>query len=57
MKVPKLLLSGHHANIKKWRHEQSLITTLKKRPELLENYPLTQEDMDILNNSDKAYKE
>lgn len=57
MKVPKLLLSGHHANIKKWRHEQSLITTLKKRPELLENYPLTQEDMDILNNPDKANKE
>ncbi len=57
MKVPKLLLSGHHANIKKWRHEQSLITTLKKRPELLENYPLTQADMDILNNPDKANKE
>ncbi len=35
--VPEVLLSGHHANIEKWRREKSLETTLKKRPELLEN--------------------
>ena len=29
--VPEVLLSGHHANIQKWRHEQALITTWKKR--------------------------
>ncbi len=34
--VPDILLSGHHANIQKWRHEQSLIRTYKKRPDLLE---------------------
>ncbi|MDE6149868.1 MAG: tRNA (guanosine(37)-N1)-methyltransferase TrmD, partial [Ruminococcus sp.] len=54
MNVPKVLLSGHHANIKKWRHEQSLLNTLKKRPELLENYPLTHEDMAVLNNLDNT---
>ena len=35
-KVPEILLSGHHANIEKWRHEQSLIRTKKRRPDLLE---------------------
>jgi len=35
LKVPDVLLSGHHANVKKWREEQSLKTTLDKRPDLL----------------------
>lgn len=35
MDVPKVLLSGHHANIEKWRNEQKLIVTKKKRPDLL----------------------
>ena len=35
-KVPEVLLSGHHANIEKWRREQSLEKTRKKRPDLLE---------------------
>lgn len=34
-KVPEILLSGHHGNIEKWRREQSLERTKKKRPELL----------------------
>lgn len=46
--VPPVLLSGHHANIMKWRHEQSLLNTAKKRPEMLEKYPLTKDDLDIL---------
>ena len=33
--VPKVLLSGHHANIEKWRKEQKIQVTEKKRPELL----------------------
>ena len=33
--VPKVLLSGHHANIEKWRKEQKIEVTKKKRPELL----------------------
>lgn len=36
VKVPDVLISGHHANIDKWRHEQSLKLTAEKRPDLLE---------------------
>ncbi len=36
MKVPEILLSGHHAEIAKWRHEQALERTREKRPDLLE---------------------
>lgn len=36
--VPEILLSGHHANIEKWRHEQSLIRTKERRPDLYEAY-------------------
>jgi tRNA (guanine37-N1)-methyltransferase len=35
MSVPPVLLSGHHKNIKEWRHEQSLAVTKAKRPDLL----------------------
>lgn len=43
MKVPDILLSGHHANIEKWREQQSLKRTWERRPDLLQNYPLTDE--------------
>ncbi len=46
--VPQVLLSGHHANILKWRHEQALLITQKKRPELLEKVELTPADLAIL---------
>jgi len=36
-RVPDVLLSGHHANIKKWREEEALKRTKLKRPDLLEN--------------------
>lgn len=49
-RVPEILLSGHRANILKWRHEQALRNTAKKRPEMLENYPLTAEDLAIITN-------
>ena len=35
MKVPEVLLSGHHENIEKWRKEKSLEMTKKKRPDIL----------------------
>ncbi len=35
LKVPEVLISGHHENIKKWRQEQSLALTQKRRPDLL----------------------
>ena len=37
MKVPDILLSGHHENIRKWREEKSLEFTKNKRPDLLDN--------------------
>jgi len=36
MKVPEVLLSGHHKNIDAWRREQSIKRTLERRPDLLE---------------------
>ena len=49
-RVPEVLLSGHHENINKWRKEQSLKTTLKKRPELLENIELTEKEKIYIEN-------
>lgn len=46
--VPDVLISGHHANIDKWRHEQALLRTLARRPELLETLPLTSADRKFL---------
>ena len=37
-KVPEVLLSGHHANIEKWRKEQSILRTKERRPDLYEQY-------------------
>ena len=34
-RVPDVLLSGDHARIEKWRHEQSLLRTFERRPDLL----------------------
>lgn len=44
MKVPDVLMSGHHENIRKWRIEQSLRKTLERRPDLLEDHALTKEE-------------
>ena len=43
-KVPEILMSGHHANIEKWRREQSVIRTAKNRPDLLERAELTEKE-------------
>jgi tRNA (guanine37-N1)-methyltransferase len=48
MRVPDVLLSGHHENIRKWRKEQSLRRTLENRPDLLENAELDDEAKRIL---------
>jgi tRNA (guanine37-N1)-methyltransferase len=49
-KVPDVLLSGHHENIRKWRRCESLKNTLNKRPELLEKVSLSEEDKKFLKN-------
>lgn len=50
-KVPEILLSGHHANIEKWRREQSIIRTAKARPDLLEKAKLTEKEKKMLANN------
>lgn len=47
-KVPDVLLSGHHENIRKWRREKSLLITREKRKDLLKNADLSEEDKKIL---------
>ena len=47
-RVPDVLLSGHHANIKKYRHEESLKRTAMYRPDLLENLKLNKEDQKVV---------
>lgn len=46
--VPEVLLSGHHANVDKWRREQSLKRTLERRPDLLDNACITNDDRKYL---------
>ena len=43
-KVPPVLLSGHHANIEKWRREQSILRTYERRPDLFEKCELTEKE-------------
>lgn len=50
--VPAVLLSGHHANVDKWRREQSLKRTLERRPDMLEKAELTKTDREYLNSID-----
>lgn len=47
-KVPDVLLTGHHANVEKWRHEQSLERTLERRPDMLEKADLSKKDREFL---------
>ena len=47
--VPEVLLSGHHEKIDIWNRQMSTLETLKKRPELLKNAELTEEDIKFLN--------
>ena len=51
--VPEVLLSGHHANVEKWRREKSLERTLKRRPDMLEKAELTKKDREFLSNIKK----
>ena len=46
-KVPEILLSGHHANVEKWRREQSVIRTAQRRPDLLEKAKLSEKEKEL----------
>ncbi|WP_315067414.1 tRNA (guanosine(37)-N1)-methyltransferase TrmD [uncultured Clostridium sp.] len=50
-KVPEVLLSGHHENIRKWRRLKSLEITKRVRPDLYKNIILTKEDIKLLKQS------
>ncbi|MCD8820379.1 tRNA (guanosine(37)-N1)-methyltransferase TrmD [Staphylococcus gallinarum] len=54
--VPDVLVSGNHAHIDAWRHEQKLIRTYEKRPDLLESYQLTDKDREIIERYKKELK-
>jgi tRNA (guanine37-N1)-methyltransferase len=48
LRVPEVLLSGHHAEIERWRRREALRRTLEQRPDLIERAPLTPEDRILL---------
>lgn len=48
MRVPDVLLSGNHREITRWRKKQALRLTLEKRPDLMERYRLTEDELRIL---------
>ena len=56
-KVPEVLLSGHHANVDKWRREQSIIRTAKWRPDLLPKADLTNKEWNEVRRLRKQRKE
>lgn len=55
-KVPPVLLSGHHANIEKWRREQSLMRTAKRRPDLLKKADITNKEWNQIRQWRKEWK-
>ena len=56
-KVPEVLLSGHHANVDKWRREQSIIRTAKWRPDLLPKADMTNKEWNEVRRLRKQWKE
>ena len=48
MAVPEVLLNGNHAEIAKWRREQSIRLTYERRPELLKRADLTRKDLQYM---------
>lgn len=48
LNVPEILFSGHHAKIAAWRHEQALIRTMRRRPDLLETGNLSEADRKLI---------
>jgi len=48
VKIPEVLISGHHAKIEEWKHQESLKNTFYKRPDLLEKAKLSKKDIEFL---------
>jgi tRNA (guanine37-N1)-methyltransferase len=47
-RVPDVLLSGHHAEVRRWRLKQALRRTLDRRPDLIDEDALSREQRDLL---------
>lgn len=56
-KVPEILRSGHHANVRRWRRDQALKRTLERRPDLLTGIDLSPEDQQYLDQIRKRNQE
>ena len=56
-RVPEVLLSGDHARIARWRREQSLLRTLRRRPDLLDKAELGEADLRFLKSLDEDHRE
>ena len=54
MRVPEILMSGHHEKIRKWRKEMALRATMEKRPDLLEKAELDEEAREMLRRMQNA---
>ncbi|MDY3928366.1 MAG: tRNA (guanosine(37)-N1)-methyltransferase TrmD [Clostridia bacterium] len=48
VKIPDVLISGHHAKINEWKHEQALKNTYLKRPDMLEKLTLSEKDAEFI---------
>src|SRR5512147_2705465 len=55
-KIPEVLLTGAHAKIDKWRREQALLRTYKKRPDIFEKAELTKADLKFLKSLESEEK-
>jgi len=55
-KVPDVLLSGHHAEVRRWRKKEALARTLARRPELLESAELDEEERALLEELKRSQK-
>ncbi|MBU7568341.1 tRNA (guanosine(37)-N1)-methyltransferase TrmD [Weissella sagaensis] len=57
LKVPDVLLSGHHANIATWKQKEALRRTYQRRPDLLENYEFTADERKLLKEVEQEERE
>lgn len=52
-KVPEILLSGNHPKVDEWRRQQSILRTMERRPDLMNEANLTKEDINFIKTLDK----
>ncbi|SCB86994.1 tRNA (guanosine(37)-N1)-methyltransferase TrmD [Weissella bombi] len=57
LKVPDVLLSGHHANIATWKQKEALRRTYQRRPDLLKNYEFTADERKLLKEVEQEERE